>query len=75
LIELRLRRPGGVDSCGKRRSDVRAHCAGMAHCASGLREAEVRAAMEERIIASGMTRPTARSSPCGEVLHNEQHQG
>lgn len=55
---------------------VEAHRAGMRATEPGLREAAVRAAMEARIIAAGMT--TSYNSIVtvhGEVLHNERHDG
>jgi Xaa-Pro aminopeptidase len=55
---------------------VEAHRAGMARTRPGVREAAVRAAMEERIIGLGMT--TSYGSIVtvhGEVLHNERHHG
>lgn len=52
----------------------RAHRAGMAATRVGLREAAVRAAMEQPITACGMT-PSYNSivTVHGEVLHNERH--
>lgn len=51
-----------------------AHVAGMAATEPGLREADVRAAMEARIIASGMTCSYGSIVTVhGEVLHNETH--
>jgi Xaa-Pro aminopeptidase len=51
-----------------------AHLAGMAATEPGLREADVRAAMEARIIASGMTCSYGSIVTVhGEVLHNETH--
>jgi Xaa-Pro aminopeptidase len=54
----------------------RAHRAGMRATRPGLREAAVRAAMEQEIIAAGCS--TAYGSIVtghGEVLHNERHDG
>jgi Xaa-Pro aminopeptidase len=78
LIELRLCHDSAAIDQLRQAAEVTvaAHLAGMARTRPGLREAEVRAAMEERIIASGMT--TSYGSIVtvhGEVLHNEHHHG
>ncbi|MEB2324856.1 MAG: aminopeptidase P family protein [Sorangiineae bacterium] len=55
---------------------ARAHRAGMARTRPGLREAQVRAAMEAEIIACGMSCSYGSIvSVHGEVLHNERHDG
>ncbi|MCA9642336.1 MAG: aminopeptidase P family protein [Polyangiaceae bacterium] len=76
LIELRLRHDEAAVFQLRQAAVVteRAHRAGMAATRPGLREAVIRAAMEQPIIAAGMT--TSYNSIVtvhGEVLHNEQH--
>jgi Xaa-Pro aminopeptidase len=78
LIELRLCHDQAAIEQLRQAAEVtvEAHRAGMARTRPGLREAAVRAAMEERIVASGMT--TSYGSIVtvhGEVLHNEHHHG
>jgi Xaa-Pro aminopeptidase len=78
MIELRLRHDAAAIEQLRQAAEVTAaaHRAGMARTRPGLREAEVRAAMEERIVASGMvTSYNSIVSVHGEVLHNERHDG
>jgi Xaa-Pro aminopeptidase len=78
LIERRLRHDDAAIEQLRQAATVTAaaHRAGMQSTRPGLREALVRAAMEEQIVAFGMT--TSYNSIVtvhGEVLHNERHDG
>jgi Xaa-Pro aminopeptidase len=81
MIEIRLRHDAAaIEQLRQLRQAAEvtaaAHRAGMARTRPGLREAVVRAAMEERIVASGMvTSYNSIVSVHGEVLHNERHDG
>jgi Xaa-Pro aminopeptidase len=78
LIELRLRHDAAAIAQLEQAASVsaEAHRAGMAATRPGLREAEVRAAMEARIVARGMTCSyNSIVTVHGEVLHNERHDG
>jgi Xaa-Pro aminopeptidase len=76
MIELRLRHDAAALDQLRQAAAVAelAHRAGMRATRPGKREAEVRAAMEAAIIASGMC-PSYNSivTVHGEVLHNEHH--
>ncbi|MEZ4229129.1 MAG: Xaa-Pro aminopeptidase [Polyangiaceae bacterium] len=76
LIEVRLRHDEAAIAQLRQAAIVteRAHRAGMAATRLGIREAVVRAAMEQPIIAAGMC-PSYNSivTVHGEVLHNERH--
>lgn len=76
LIALRLSHDAAAIAQLKQAAVVteRAHRAGMAATRVGLREAAVRAAMEQPITACGMT-PSYNSivTVHGQVLHNEHH--
>src|SRR6185436_16341048 len=77
-IELRLQHDAAaIDQLRAAARVTRAeHLAGMAATRPGRREAEVRAAMEAAIVASGCA-PAYGSivTAHGEVLHNERHDG
>ena len=78
LIELRLCHDLAAVEQLRQAAEVtaRAHLAGMRATRAGVHEAVVRAAMEQAIVASGMT--TSYNSIVtvhGEVLHNERHDG
>lgn len=76
LIELRLRHDEAAIAQLRQAAIIteRAHRAGMAATRPGLREAVIRAAMEQPITAAGMC-PSYNSivTVHGQVLHNEQH--
>jgi len=78
MISLRLVHDAGAIAQLREAAVVteRAHRAGMRSSRPGLREAAVRAAMEQEIVAAGCS--TAYGSIVtvhGEVLHNERHDG
>jgi Xaa-Pro aminopeptidase len=78
MIELRLRHDEAAIAQLRQAAAVTdaAHRAGMAATRPGLREAAVRAAMEQAIIAAGMTCSYGSIVTVhGEVLHNERHDG
>ena len=76
MIELRLRHDDAAVDQLRQAAAVTAlaHRAGMGATRPGVREAVVRAAMEERIVASGMSCSYGSIvTTHGEVLHNETH--
>jgi len=78
IIELRLCHDGAAVDQLRQAAHVTAlaHRAGMRATRPGIREVVVRAAMEQAIVASGMT--TSYNSIVtvqGDVLHNERHDG
>ncbi len=76
MIELRLRHDAAAVEQLRQAAAVTAlaHGDGMAATRAGLREAAIRAAMERRIIASGMTCAYGSIVTIhGDVLHDEKH--
>ena len=78
MIEIRLRNDAFAIAQLEEAASatVQAHVAGMAHTRPGMREAEVRAAMEACLVAQGMsTSYNSIVTRQGQVLHNDRHDG